>query len=176
MALVPRQIPKDTKSTFYGLFHLFDASARQGMPRSKNTQGRLPTEIYGLIIYHIHDLKSYRACATVSRIFRDLCQQHLMLMDDECFLPNEWTKTCGENGRVEEEEDEYETMVPKLKFHTYDKDTGKGEDLRITATEGPYHIAGFQYKGFTTRWKVMVGSERNRRSLLGGFAIGTNKR
>ncbi|KAL8743357.1 MAG: hypothetical protein Q9190_004280 [Brigantiaea leucoxantha] len=170
--LIPRRAPKDTESTFVALFHLFDASARQHMSKSKRTQGRLPPEIYELIINHVADLATYRACAKVSRIFRDLCQQHLMLLDNVSFIPHESTKVYSGVKGGEEETDKYGDRVCRLQFHTFDKTNGSEEDLRILATEGPMDMGFGNYKGYQSRWRVVVGSERNRRSQLAGFAIG----
>ena len=74
-------IPADdeTEESFLALTYFPEIAARQRIP---TTQGRLPTEIYRMIIACLPDIETYCTCMGVSILFRDLCQQDLRVVDN----------------------------------------------------------------------------------------------
>ena len=141
---------KDTETTFMALTHLLEASSRQQMPPSRPKEGIFSTEIYRIILLYLGDVETQQACMQVSRSFRDLCQQNIMMMDNAVFQATDASKTY----------DQTSTSFPALRMKTVS--TGRSQDVTLTRTGT--HSGPDKHKN--RHWQVVVGSERNRRSLL----------
>lgn len=138
---------EDTRTTFMALTLFLEVCSRQQVPLSRSKEGVFPTEIYRIIILCLADLRTHRACMQVSRSFRDLCQENLVLDNDILLQANAASKT----------HDATSASFPA--FHWRNIATGSVSDITLSDRAGSSKCP---------RWRVVVGSERNRRSLLPG--------
>jgi len=145
----------DTEATFMALTHLLEASSRQQMPPSRPKEGIFPTELYRIILLYLGDVETQHACMQVSRSFRDLCQQNVMMMDNTVFQATDASKTY----------DQTSTSFPALPMKTVS--TGRSQDMTLTRI---WTRSGSD-KRKNGRWQFVVGSERNRKSLLTGLVV-----
>ena len=146
------QVDGDVGSTFYALVHLFEAATCKDMPLAKFTGGLLPNETYAQIIKNVTDLDTRESLMKVSRIFRRICQEHFLFGEDLSFEPSDACQECDEAG-----------MIPKW-FERYEIDTG-------TQSRVDWHRAGGFLDSGDPAWKVTVGRERDKRSLLAEVAF-----
>ncbi len=139
-------------STFFALVHLFEAAACKHMSPPKDADGRVPNEIYTQIIKHVTDMETRQSLMKVSRIFRRLCQEDLLFAEGLIFESSDACQGCDE---AESVPDWYE------KF-----DVATGTHSRVEWKRA----GGFLDYGGPS-WKVAVGAERNKKSLLAGVAF-----
>ena len=140
-----------TEKSFMALVQFLETSTRQQLPPSRSKEGVFPTEIYEMIIFHLSDLQTHRACMQVSRTFRDLCQQNLMMMDDIVFQANDATRTY----------DQFDVLSPAFRMKTLS--TGLTQEVILKQQLQPARQEFY--------WLIVVGRERNRRSLLPNLAV-----
>lgn len=154
----PLPVAENTESTFIALIHFLEISTRRQLPLSRRKGEIFPTEIYQKILLHVSDLQTHRACLQVSRVFRDLCQEHLMMMDDAVFEANDASRTY----------DQSSASFPALRMKT--ASTGRSQDvtLKHVSSGGPSRVDPNRKKPC---WLVVVGSERNRRSIVPDLAV-----
>lgn len=153
----PIGVEGDEASTFYALTHLFEAAARRAMPPSRAREGRFPAEIYGEILSHVLDRTTRHSCMHVSRGFRTVCQEELLITDGVFFRP--W--------KVKETSE----TVPAW-FEMYDIVSDKTCKVEIRDNK---RIPGRILQPVDMKmWKVVVGEETGRRSLIGEFGVCVN--
>ena len=158
----------DTEAAFLALTYFLEVSSRQQMPPSRPNEGVFPTEIYGMILLHLEDLQTHHACLQVSRSFRDLCQQNSMMMDGVVLQAVTTSSTSA--------------WAPALRIKKLA--TGQSHDITLqkTGQEVPLRKPRPMRKPKSTRiggaegllesrWQVVLGSERNRRSILPGLVL-----
>jgi len=145
-----------SQTTFLALMSLLEVSSRQQIPPSS---GIFPTEVYRGILLYLEDLETYHACMQVSRTFRILSQQNIMVMDDTVFQANDASKTYDQTTTS--------VLVPALRMRTVS--TGRSREVVLKSVEAD-SISGLDWQEKNRYWQVVIGSERNRRSLLPGFA------
>ncbi|KAL9043019.1 MAG: hypothetical protein Q9180_000168 [Flavoplaca navasiana] len=110
------------QDTFSRLVNFFESTTRDTLKPVTETSGTtrdtlmpvtktsLPNEILTMIISHVSDMKTYNACAKVSRIFRQICAEHPLIMDDLLFFdspPRGWSHR--EEKRFDQDENQEET-------------------------------------------------------------------
>lgn len=151
-ALRATQVEGNINSTFYALVHLFEAAACKRMPPARVADGLLPNELYTQIIKHVTDMKTRESLTKVSRTFRRLCQEDILFVEGLILEPSNACQSC------DEAED-----VPKW-FEEYDIATGTRSQVRFK------RAGGFLDSGDVS-WKVAIGSEYSKRSLLPAVAF-----
>lgn len=137
-------------STFYALMHLFDAAAVRHLPPIQPRDGCLPNEIYPRILYYITDMPTRTACMKVSRLFRRLCQEDLLLTDGIILPPCEALQGVEDPG-----------IIPRC-FEMQDLE--KEERTRVG-----FKKAGGFLDAYDEAFRVAVGTGRNGKSLLEGL-------
>ncbi|KAL9039099.1 MAG: hypothetical protein Q9180_002731 [Flavoplaca navasiana] len=70
----------EVRDTFSRLVKFFDITMRNTL--SPREPGKIPPEILEIILSNVTDMKTYNACAKVSRNFRDICARRPLIMDD----------------------------------------------------------------------------------------------
>ncbi len=143
-----------TKSSFLSLVHFLEAAARQ---RTCTTQGRLPTEIYRMIIEVLPDTETFRTCMDVSTVFRDICQQQLWVMDNFVVLPN-GTSSKDRARKL----NEMHTDTPFIQTVHIPTDTTSSLQLPETL----YKLLPMSYPSDKEHFKVVLGSQRDRRTMI----------
>ncbi|KAL8788906.1 MAG: hypothetical protein Q9213_001429 [Squamulea squamosa] len=143
----------DPDATFHALIAFFDALAYDSLAPAGIGEGCLPGEIYKLIIQHVLDPPTRHACMEVSRTFRDICLQDLLIGENIMLLPSEPCKSCI-----------YPHITPEW-FTIRDLKAGV-ESLVVIVDDEHYRKPGEQ-----DYMHVLVGSEYNRKSLL-PFLVG----
>ena len=73
------------KSTFMALVQFFEAITLESLRPAQPNEARLPDEICEMVLHNVSDTKTYNACLKVSRIFRLICQQRPLVMDNIIF-------------------------------------------------------------------------------------------
>ena len=145
-ALFATRVEGCVYSTFYALVHLFEAAACKLMPLIKTADGCFPNEIYMQIVTHVTDKKTRQSLMKVSRMFRRLCQEDLLLAKDLI------VESCDTLSR--------DKAGPW--FQKYD-----------VATEIQSHVrlqnAGYSRNREAGLWEVVIGTEDGRKSLLDGL-------
>ena len=151
-ALRATKIEGDISSTFYALVHLFEAAACQPLPIVGTTHGLLPNEVYTEIVKHVLDRETRDSLMKVSRTFRQICQEDLLLTEDMIFTPSDACQSCDEAGQY-----------PKY-FEKYDIASG------IHSHVGFKRAGGFlDYEGVML--KVAVGTKHGQKSILPDVAF-----
>ena len=133
----------EPEDSFLYLLYFLEITARRSIP---NTQGRLPTEIYRMIVADLPNAETYRACMNVSILFRVLCQQELRVMDNFVLLQHN-----GLCGRLHSE-----------LFKTVHLPTDNIQEMQLR-TQNFHNVGGFPSP---ETFKVVIGSQRDRKSLL----------
>lgn len=151
-ALCATQVEGNVNSTFYALVHLFEAAACKSMPLARATDGLLPNEIYTQIIKHATDKETRMSLMEVSRTFRMICQENVVFTEGLIFEPSAVCRDCDEA-----------ELYPKW-FEKYD--VASGTTSRVTWKRA----GGFLDSGGAL-WKVAVGSEHGKKSLLAEMAF-----
>lgn len=146
------QVEGNVNSTFYALVHLFEAAACKRMPPARATDGVLPNEIYTQIIKHVTDMETRESLVKVSRTFRRTCQEDHLFAEGLIFEPSEASQKCEEAGLIPGE------------FQKYDVDTGFQSQVEWKRAGGFLDSGG-------ESWKVLVGTEYGKRSLLAEVAF-----
>ena len=149
-----RVLDRVTKSSFLSLVYFLEAAARQ---RTCTTQGRLPTEIYRMIIESLPDTETFRTCMDVSTIFRDLCQQQLWVMDNFVVLTN---GTPSKNHACKLNEGQIGTPI----INTYHLPTGIIQGSLVP--KALYKLLPTSCFSDREEFKVVLGSQRDRRTIL----------
>ena len=147
--LTTRGVEGDPNITFYALTHLFDAAARRRMPPVKPIDGRLPNEIYARILTFVTDQETRFQCMEVSRLFRQLCQEDVLLTDELIFEPCEAVESCVEADDLPSWYDVYDLASDQHYRRSLKEEGGPLPDINRKAS-----------------WVVLVGTDRNRRSFL----------
>lgn len=84
------------RSTFFALTHVFDAAARRRQPLGKtNRLASLPPEIFDDIFSYLNDPETRSSCMSVSKTFRDYCQEHVLFAENMFLEPCEAWKSAG---------------------------------------------------------------------------------
>ena len=151
-ALCATQVEGNVSSTFYALVHLFEAAACKHMPVARVTDGRLPNEIYTQIIKQVTDVETRESLMQVSRRFRQICQESLLFAQGLIFEPSEPCQSCDEP-----------QLAPSW-FQKYEVKTGTQSQVTLRRAGGSFDSGG-------PSWKVAVGTERNKKSLLSEVAF-----
>lgn len=145
--------------TFFALTHFFDAAARRRMPRSRTTpEGRLPNEIYGQILSHVQDSKTWLSCIEVSNSFRRWCQENYVLTNGKFLRPCTAIESCLRPGSAPYPFSLYDVPsgtehrakfedAPKRNRHRRPNVEGKEENLKLS-------------------YKVAIGTGYDTKSLL----------
>ena len=150
-------IEGDATSTFFALNHLFEATARRRMRFSRAQEGCLPTEIYAKILTYVTDLGTRHSCMDVSRTFRTLCQEDFIFADGLYLEP--WKADGSFAGP-----DNSPTW-----FEMYDIASSTVSKVKLRAVR--YRVR-WRTEAGTTSWKIVVGDEVDRKSVLdGGFEV-----
>ncbi len=149
--LCATQVEGNVCSTFFALVHLFEAAACKHMSPPKDVDGRVPNEIYTQIIEHVTDMETRQSLMKVSRTFRRLCQEDLLFAEGLIFESSKACQGCDEAESIPE---------------WYEKfDVATGTQSRVNWQRA----GGLLDHGLS--WKVAVGAERNKKSLLAGVAF-----
>ena len=146
--LTTRGVKGDPSSTFFALIHLFDAAAYRRMPPVKDKDGPFPNEIYARILTYITDAETKIKCMQVSRLFRQLCQEEVLVTDALIFGPCEAVESCVEA-------DDYPNW-----YEVYDVASGE-RHKRCLRKHGA--LSDFSRE---LSLAVLIGTVRNRRSFL----------
>ncbi|KAI4168630.1 MAG: hypothetical protein LQ348_007459 [Seirophora lacunosa] len=86
----------NSRSTFFALTHVFDAAARRRQPLGKtNRLASLPPEIFDDIFSYLNDPETRSSCMSVSKTFRDYCQEHVLFAENMFLEPCEAWKSAG---------------------------------------------------------------------------------
>ena len=151
-ALHATKIEGDTRSTFYALVHLFEAAACNPMSIAKTTDGLLPNEIYTEIVKHVLDTETRDSLMKVSRTFRRICQEDLLLTEDMIFTPSDACQGCDE------------AQQHSMRFEKYDIASG------VQSQVDWKRAGGFRDRGGDSL-KVAIGTEHGKKSLLPDVAF-----
>ena len=151
-ALYATQVDGDVISTFYALVHLFEAAACKRMPRARTTDGLLPNEIYTQIIKYVTDMTTRESLMEVSRTFRRICQEDLLFAEGSIFEP------CDACQGSDEAVD-----TPDF-FEKYDIASGTQSKVKWKRAGGFLDFGG-------ESWKVAIGTEKGKKSLLAHMAF-----
>ena len=144
-------IEGDATSTFFALTHLFEAAARRHMRFSRAQEGCLPTEMYAKILAYVTDHGTRHSCVDVSRTFRTLCQEDFIFADGVYLKP--W-KTDGSFAGSDNSPAWFEMYDVASSADSKVKLRALGDSVRRRTEAG--------------RWKVVVGDEVDRKSVLDG--------
>ncbi|KAL8671581.1 MAG: hypothetical protein Q9168_003925 [Polycauliona sp. 1 TL-2023] len=165
--------------TFQTLITFFDAVARERMGGVRCQQGRLPNEIYAMIIRHVLDIPTRNACMHVSPVLRDLCLQEYLITQSKLLLPGkasedrlesqkqptDWFRmrdlTTGEEKDVGIQIIQELDLVELFKFIT-----GAGKHAAVQTKREDDDSRDSRVWVEDDRMAVVVGSEINRRSAL----------
>ena len=139
------------EKTFLSLILFLEVGARQGMKRGK---GCFPAEVYQIIIGHLPDVETFRACMDASTVLRDLCHQELRVTADLSILPHGISSDdpSPNSGRAR-----YKTHL----FKTLHRPTGVVQNMELCPAP-----AWKRNRSLDDDFEVVVGKERDRRSLL----------
>ena len=150
-------IPDDdeTKESFLALTSFLEVAARQQIP---TTQGRLPVELYRMIIAYLPDTETYRTCMGVSILFRDLCQQDLRVIDNLVIFANGLPAKKQDLDLDEAQNDDSDV------FKTLHLLNGIGREVEFCNARNRFHR--IQGCSNAEQFKVVVGSQRDRRTIL----------
>ena len=155
-ALRATKIEGDISSTFYALVHLFEAAACQPVSVAGNTDGLLPNEVYTEIVKHVLDTETRDSLMKVSRTFRRICQEDLLLTEDMIFTPSDACQGCDEPGDI-----------PNW-FEKYDIASGIQSQVAFKRAGGFLDYGGVSLK-------VAIGTEHGKKSLLPDVAFRLGK-
>ncbi|KAI9799426.1 MAG: hypothetical protein M1825_004526 [Sarcosagium campestre] len=150
---------KESEKNFLALTMLLEGASRRRLaPYRRANEGVFPTEIYRQILESVGDRQTHHACAQVSRTFRDLCQERVMLMDDIVFHPRVVSPPTAvaeaeNDGHGDSDDDQFPLKMRMTKIST-----GQTRDVKCESNSGDSY--------YTNTWRIIVGSERDRRSLL----------
>lgn len=145
---------KKSEAAFMALSFFLQTASQQHMPRSRTNEGVFPTELYGIILSNIEDVETYHACMQVSRTFRELCQDNVVVSDGIVLQANDESKTY----------DQTSSAFPALRMKTIS--TGESQNIKLTRLRGYLSDGQGRNKAPDGQWQVLVGSEKNRRSLI----------
>lgn len=152
-ALCATKVKGDVSSTFYALVHLFEAAAIKRMPLARVTDGLLPNEIYTHIIKHVTDMGTRESLMKVSRTFRRVCQEDLLVAEGLIVEPTDACRSCDEADGI-----------PKW-FEKYDLANGTQSQVKFKRAGGLFDRRG------GASWKVAIGTGYGRKSLLAEVAF-----
>ena len=155
-ALRATKVEGNISSTFYALVNLFEAAACMPMSLAGATDGRLPNEIYTEIVKHVLDTETRDSLMKVSRTFRRICQEDLLLTEDMIFTPSDACRGCDEAGDF-----------PKW-FEKYDIASGIQSQVKWERAGGFLDYGGVSLK-------ISIGTEHGKKSLLPDVAFRLGK-
>ena len=155
-ALHATKVEGDIESTFYALVHLFEAAACNLMSIARTTDGLLPNEIYTEIVKHVLDTETRDSLMKVSRFFRRICQEDLLLTEDMIFTPSDASQGCDE------------AQKSPMRFEKYDIASGVQSQVDFSRAGGLRDRGGDSLK-------VAIGSEHGKKSLLPDVAFRLGK-
>ena len=150
---------KESEAAFLALSFFLETASQQHMPRSGTNEGVFPTELYRIILSNIKDVETYHACMQVSRTFRELCQDNVVMSDGIVLQANAASKTYEQSNPV----------FPALRMKKIS--TREPQNVKLTRL-GNLLGMGFlsddqgKTRAPNEQWQVLVGSEKNRRSLI----------
>ena len=155
--LRPPRVGKSEES-FTALTLFLEASSRRHLP-SSTTEGVFPTELYRAILLNVEDVETHRACMQVSRNFRDMCQQDILMLNKIRFQANEASRTY-----------EPATSSSSLALRMRNMSESRSHDVVVTRV-GDLSGLGFlgairNSKALDEYYRCIIGSEYNRRSLV----------
>ena len=153
-SIQPNGDEDSVEETFLSLIQFLEVTARQGLTTDR---GRFPAEIYAMIIAHLPDIETHRACMNVSTVFRDLCQHNLRVTNDITLLAS--GTSSGEHTP--------DSLAAKYESHSFKilhRPTGVIEHVQLR--RAPLWNFPKRKRYYDDDFEVVVGKERDRRSLL----------
>lgn len=148
---------KEAEAGFFALAFFLEASTRRHLPPSRTQGGVFPSEIYRMILLHIEDVETHRACMQVSRNFWDMCQDDILMMDKFRLQANKASET-------------YEPGAPSFPaLRMQNMSTHRSSDVILKRTRDLSRVFG-RVRGPET-WRLVVGSDYNRRSLVSDLTV-----
>ena len=166
-----------TDSSFLALAHFLESAQRQDMPSHTQIEHHFPMEVCEHLSDYLDDVVGRRACMRVSKSFRDRCQETVKFNDDLVILANPETMTYHQASehRVDcRPENITRAIGPKVRWsmppalRTSQTSTGKVEDLVLVNVEDPRPPG----KRLEDTWRITIGNDRDRRSILPGLELG----
>ncbi|KAL8991854.1 MAG: hypothetical protein Q9169_007592 [Polycauliona sp. 2 TL-2023] len=168
----------DIESTFSRLVQFFDLSVRDTfLPNGPNAQG-LPNEVVAMILSYVTDMKTYNACAKVSRVFRDICASRALIMDDVVFFdspPKGWVDEEEEEEPQDDDDDDEEDLsdfcVDEYRFREALRKEKEIQEFWGTATvdrlaKEPWFYVLEESTGHRAKVKVGKGMRRDKKSAF----------
>lgn len=158
-----------SEAAFTALAFFLEASSRRHLPPSPTKEGVFPTELYRAVLLHIEDVETQRACMQVSRNFRDMCQQDMVMMDQFRFQANEASKTYDPAATSS-------SSFPPLRMQNMSGGRTRSHDVTLTRVGDLSGLGSFgggprKPRAPDEYWRLVVGSERNRRSLVPNLVV-----
>ena len=155
-ALRATKVEGDITSTFYALVHLFEAATCKPISIAGATDGLLPNEVYTEIVKHVLGTETRDSLMKVSRTFRQICQEDLVLTEDMIFTPSDACQGCDEA-----------CNIPNW-FEKYDIASGIQSQVKFKRAGGFLDSGGVLLK-------VAIGTEYGRKSLLPNISFRLGK-
>lgn len=188
---------KKSEAGFLALAFFLETSSRRHLPSSTTQEGVFPTELYRAVLLNIEDVKTQRACMQVSTNFRDMCQQDIVIMDDFSLQANEESQTYDPATASFPATASYRATLSYLATASYPAtapflpltDPFPSLRIKVMKTGRFYDVNLTRFKDWTRNttfgpwkrrppdqnWWIIVGSERNRRSLVPNLVVSHDK-
>lgn len=147
---------KRAEAGFFALAYFLESSSRRHLPTQR---GVFPAELYRTILLNNEDVETHRACMQVSRTFRDLCQEDILLTNKFRFQANEASKTYQPGTEV----------FPALRMQNLS--TGRSHDVTLKPPSGGMFEMFEMPRPPRETWRFVVGSDPNRRSLVSNLSV-----
>lgn len=144
---------------FYALAHFLDAIARQKLAPFRHPtsgKGALPLEALRMIVDHIDDVATYRACMSASILLRSICMQNFRIDDATIFLANDETKSTDIDKLIEK------AATGEMTFNGFERSDRDPGRYRPSAPK--YSMFGMETEKGVLYYAV-AGQERDRRIL-----------
>ncbi|KAG8529602.1 uncharacterized protein KY384_006239 [Bacidia gigantensis] len=154
--------PTMTNTGFYALSHFFSSVARKRLASFRHAPSpKMPLEAYRLIISHVTDHRTFRACMNTSLLFRDLCMERPLFSTNYVLLANDASRgDVDAAARMVEEE--------RLVCNLYDREEEEAEELVV----GTLHRSMFSNNGGGEEyWMAVLGNEEHKRMALPSTAL-----
>ena len=146
---------KKAEAGFFALAFFLEASSRRYLPTQR---GVFPAELYRTILLNNEDVETYRACMQVSRTFRDICQEDILITNKFRFQANEASKTYQPGSE----------SFPALRMQNLSSD--RSHDVTVKRIGGGFALFEMPRHPRDT-WRFVVGRDSNRRSLVSSLAV-----
>ena len=145
------------QDTFLSLIHFFEATTLESLKPTISNGRNLPPEIVKMILDHVTDLNTYKACERVSRSFRSICHQRPLLMDNIALsdVPLGTDRVGTDNPSTTKNRTQIKYRATRLL-------SGQYMDIHLPTSKSEDEVWGFH---------VVVGLEWNRKSFSPGCII-----